>query len=66
MVEMRPVSEGAGVEGGGDGVEVAVPATGGTTSEGAGVVGGSDDAGVELHFETAALICKFQKLNVTR
>lgn len=51
MVEMRPVSEGAGVEGGGDGVEVAVPATGGATSdtsEGAGVVGGSDGAEVSV------------------
>jgi hypothetical protein len=51
MVEMRPVSEGAGVEGGGDGVEVAVPATGGATSdtsEGAGVVGGSDGAEVAV------------------
>jgi hypothetical protein len=48
MVEMRPVSEGAGVEGGGDGVEMAVPATGGATSEGAGVVGGSDDAEVAV------------------
>jgi hypothetical protein len=51
MVEMRPVSKSAGVEGGGNGVEVAVPATGGATpdtSEGAGVVGGSDGAEVAV------------------
>jgi hypothetical protein len=34
MVEVRPVSEGAGVEGGGDDAEDAVPAAGGATFTG--------------------------------